>query len=160
MRIGIMGDTHGDIHSIRQAVAAVGPVEIWLHTGDFCRDALSLASFAGVPVTSVSGNCDGRTAVKLDEFIEAAGYRIWLTHGHRHGVKQSLDELRNLARQYEADIVVYGHTHQADLVEEPGMMLVNPGSAAIPKRGKNRTCGVLELKPGRNGAAFHLLSLP
>lgn len=157
MRIGIMGDTHGDIHSIKQAVAAAGPVELWLHTGDFCRDAQTLAAITGVPVTSVAGNCDGRADANPDEFIEAAGYRIWLTHGHRHGVKQNLNDLCNWAHQYEADIVVYGHTHQADVIQEPELLLFNPGSAAMPRRGKNRTCGVLELVPERNGMLSHLI---
>ena len=151
MRIGIMGDTHGDVFSMQQAVAVAGPVEFWLHTGDFYRDSLLLAAIASVPVTAVAGNCDGRAEAKPDEFIEVAGYRLWLTHGHRYGVKNDLSELREWALLYEADVVVFGHTHQPFVGNESRLLFFNPGSPAMPRRGRSRTCGVLELISERSG---------
>ena len=159
MLVGIIGDTHGDVHSIRQAVALTEPVDLWLHTGDFCRDARSLTALTGIPVISVAGNCDGRGEAKPDEFIELAGYRIWLTHGHHFGVKQNLYELRDWASQYESDIVVYGHTHQPAIITESTLLLFNPGSAAMPRRGKSRTFGVIELKDGREGILPRLITI-
>lgn len=159
MRIGIMGDTHGSSFSIQQAVAAADPVDFWLHTGDFYRDAMLLSAFTGLSVTAVAGNCDGRSEAKPDEFIEVEGYRIWLTHGHRYGVKSGLNELCDWARRYEADIVVFGHTHQAEILNEAGLLLLNPGSAAMPRQGKKRTIGVLELKPQRSGFQARLISV-
>lgn len=158
MRIGVMGDTHGDMNSIRQAVAAVGTVEMWLHTGDFSRDALYVAQLTGLPVTSVAGNCDGRADAKPDEFIEAEGYHIWVTHGHRHGVKQGLGDILAWAHRYEADIVVFGHTHQSCSAMESGILLFNPGSTSEPRRGKRRTCGLITLLPGRGGISPELVA--
>ncbi|HWR55298.1 MAG TPA: metallophosphoesterase family protein, partial [Negativicutes bacterium] len=37
MRIGIVSDTHGDQRAIKQVVAQVGPVDLWLHAGDHVR---------------------------------------------------------------------------------------------------------------------------
>lgn len=162
MRIGIMGDTHGDVFSMQQAVAVAGPVEFWLHTGDFYRDSLLLAAIASVPVTAVAGNCDGRAEAKPDEFIEVAGYRLWLTHGHRYGVKNDLSELREWALLYEADVVVFGHTHQPFVGNESRLLFFNPGSPAMPRRGRSRTCGVLELISERLGQIEfipHLISV-
>ena len=159
MRIGVIGDTHGDVYCMEKAAKAAGLVDLWLHTGDFYRDGMWLASRSGVPVTVVAGNCDGRGEAKPDEFVEVAGYRIWLTHGHRHGVKRNLDDLRDWARRYEADIVVYGHTHQADILQEPECLFFNPGSASLPRHGKLRTCGLLELAPDRNGILSRLISI-
>ena len=159
MRIGIMGDSHGDWPSVKRAVSAMDPVDLWLHTGDFCRDAVFLAAISGLSVTSVAGNCDGGTEAKPDEFLELAGYNIWLTHGHRHGVKQNLDELHECACHYGVDIVIYGHTHQANFLREADLVLINPGSVALPRRGKNRTCGILELHSERNGILFNLISI-
>jgi len=160
MRIGVMGDTHGDMNAIRRAVAAVGSVGIWLHTGDFCRDARMLSVLTGEPVTVVSGNCDGRSSeAKPDEFLEVQGYRIWLTHGHRHDVKYGLSDLENWARRYEADIVVYGHTHQPYNAIVNGILFFNPGSASEPRRGKNRTCGVLTVSPEKSGVNPQLICI-
>lgn len=160
MIVGVIGDSHGDIHFIEQAVAIAGNVDLWLHTGDFCRDAQLMASMVDVPVKFVTGNCDARSDAKPDEFMELGGYRIWLTHGHRYGVKQNLDELRYWARQFEADIVVYGHTHQSDITLDSGKVLFNPGSIAMPRRGKRRTFGIMELKSEGEGVFPRLISLP
>ena len=157
MRIGILGDTHGDANSIRQAVKAIGAADLWLHTGDFCRDAMLVSALTGEPVTAVRGNCDNQTGAKPDEFIEVHGYRIWLTHGHRHNVKQGLSDLISWAQRYEAHVVVYGHTHQAHIEEANGILLFNPGSAAEPRRGKQRTCGVLDVLSEKAGISPQLI---
>ena len=58
MKIGLTGDTHGSIQSMRRVIAAAPPVEQWLHTGDYARDSLYLKSQTGLEVTAVCGNCD------------------------------------------------------------------------------------------------------
>ena len=159
MRIGVMGDTHGDANAVRQAVKAIGTADIWLHTGDFHRDALLISALTGEQVIAVQGNCDGQSGAKPDEFIEIFGYKIWLTHGHRHAVKQGLSELESWAHRYEADAVIYGHTHQALNETVNGILLFNPGSAAEPRRGKSRTCGVIDVLPDKAGLVSQLICI-
>ncbi|MCX7781368.1 MAG: metallophosphoesterase family protein, partial [Negativicutes bacterium] len=52
MRIGVISDTHGNATAIRKAVIAAGPVDMWLHAGDFSQDANVLADLSGLPVTA------------------------------------------------------------------------------------------------------------
>lgn len=143
--IGVMGDSHGDVISIRRVVERAGNVDLWLHTGDFFQDSQILASYSGVPVVAVAGNCDGRIAAKPDEFLQLGGVAVWLTHGHRFGVKQGLEELVDWAMRYEADIVVFGHTHQTLSEQRGSLLLFNPGSVSMPRRGKAGTYGIIEL---------------
>lgn len=146
MKIGIISDTHGNLASIRQAVAAAGSVEMWLHAGDYCTDGNSLSEFTGLPVIAAAGNCDGRNApAKMDEFIEVAGKKIWLTHGHRYGVKYGITELIYWGKQFEADVIIYGHTHIPDISWQDNILIVNPGSAGEPRNRLIGTCGLLEL---------------
>ena len=159
MRIGILGDTHGDANAVRQSVSAIGTADVWLHTGDFFRDSLLISALTGEEVIAVRGNCDGHTDAKPDEFVEISGYRIWLTHGHRNAVKQGLSELESWAYRYEADIVVFGHTHQALNETENGILFFNPGSAAEPRRGKNRTCGLIDVLPEKAGLVSRLICI-
>ena len=56
MRIGILGDTHGDANAVRQAVSAIGTADVWLHTGDFFRDSLLISALTGEKVIAVRGN--------------------------------------------------------------------------------------------------------
>ena len=160
VRIGVLGDSHGDCRSLHQAVSLAGTIDLWLHTGDFCRDAMYLATLTTAQVLMVAGNCDGRNEAKPDEFIELSGFYIWLTHGHRHGVKQDTQDLAAWALRYEADIVVYGHTHQAANWEKSGIRFFNPGSVSQPRRANRRTFSMLELQEHPRQLLFQLISLP
>ena len=155
MRIAVISDTHGSRAAIRRAVRACGPVDRWLHAGDYSQDGAILAQeTGGQPVTAVAGNCDGwGVAAKAEEFIEAGGKLIWLTHGHHYRVKSGLTDLIAGGRRHEADIVVYGHTHRARIDRLAGMLLLNPGSAALAGRNGERSCGVLEIGPDGRVAA-------
>lgn len=149
MRIGVISDTHGNTVSIHRAIEVAGPVDMWLHAGDHCQDAPVLVEATGVPVKAVAGNCDGAVAARIDEFIEAGGKRIWMTHGHRYRAKERHDELAWWARQYDVDVVVYGHSHVAKIIWDDGLLIFNPGSTYHPRGGRGATCGVIEIKDGR-----------
>lgn len=149
MRLGIISDTHGNKISIRQSIAAAGSVAMWLHAGDYCTDGQLLAELTGLPVVTAAGNCDGRGATaKIDEFLDIGGKKIWLTHGHRYDVKYGLDELLYWGRQYQTDIIVYGHTHIPIVKWHDNIMIFNPGSAGEPRYRGMGTCGVIELTEG------------
>ena len=53
-------------------------------------------------------------------------------------------ELLWWAKQYEVDIVIYGHTHIAENVMIDNVVLFNPGSVGSPRQGK-ASCGLLEI---------------
>lgn len=148
MRIGITGDTHGQKEAIRQVITAVGPVDYWLHTGDHDRDSVLLTELTGVPALAVAGNCDGNAIGLPDEFRTWEGVSLWLTHGHRKQVKSGLRELMWWGQQYEVDVIVFGHSHQALCVEQEGRLYLNPGSPAYP-RGDKPSAAVLSLQHGR-----------
>jgi putative phosphoesterase len=148
MRIGVISDSHGSQFALRRAVAAVGPVAMWLHAGDYSQDAARLAALTGLAVTTVAGNCDGRTDAKIDEFVTVGGRTIWLTHGHRYQAKERSEELVWWGRQYGADVVVYGHSHIPDISREDGILLFNPGAASRPRAGFAASCGLLVIAGG------------
>lgn len=141
MKIGVISDTHGDQAAIHQVVRLLTHVDMWLHAGDCSQDAECLRNLVTVPVIAARGNCDGHTTAKIDEFVEVHDRKIWLTHGHRYGVKQSTQDLVEWGKQYEVDVVIYGHTHIADNHWCEGILIFNPGSAY----GSHATCGVLDI---------------
>lgn len=145
MRIGIVGDTHGDMSAIREVVKRAGLVDLWLHTGDHAKDAKYLEHLVQVPVHAVTGNCDVQYSGVPDLFLTLEGHYIMLTHGHRYHVKQGLRELSWWGRKYEADIVIFGHTHSAVIEQEVGLLLFNPGSPTCPRADMGATFGIIEL---------------
>jgi putative phosphoesterase len=145
MKIGVISDTHGDHRALEKAVSRTGVVDLWLHAGDLSQDGRILGELCGLPVVSVAGNCDGRTEAKLDEFIEVAGSRLWLTHGHHYEVRHGNTHLKFWARRYEIQVVIYGHTHLPDIHWDQDLLLFNPGSASQPRGGFSASCGLLTI---------------
>lgn len=127
MRIGLISDTHG---VLRPGVfERFEGVERILHAGDIGPYDLIVELEAIAPVTAVVGNTDGvdvRDRVPEEAVVELAGRRVVVVHGHRLGSPKP-ETLR--AAYPDADIIVYGHTHQALIDRAEGSLVVNPGAA-------------------------------
>lgn len=121
----VLSDTHGN----RERVAALLPLmreaDYVFFCGDGIYDVLSLDEIAE-KLYAVGGNCDGNGEREI--VLEIERRKVFLTHGHRYGVKQSLDRLSLRAEELGADIVLYGHTHSALAETEGNTLFVNPGT--------------------------------
>jgi len=124
MLIGIIADTHGVIRD--EALHALRDVDMILHAGDVGKPAVLDALSAIATVHAVYGNVDlpdGSLQASID--CEVEGVRVHMSHGHELGSPTPA----RLAARYDADVIVYGHTHRA-LVQQVGSTLViNPGAA-------------------------------
>lgn len=117
------------------------------HLGDHERDAQYVRTqFPGLPLCSVSGNCDDRPQNPDSAVFNITGVRIFATHGHRYRVKFTLDALCNAGYFSGANLILFGHTHAAMHRELDGMHLFNPGSAGL---GAHRTWGLITLEHGQ-----------
>lgn len=141
MKLLIFSDSHGCLSTMEQAVLTERPDHI-LHLGDHLRDAAAIRERFSVPVTAVPGNCDGllnEPAVLTPEFQTK---RIFMTHGHLHGVKLQYQRVIYAALEAEADILLFGHTHRPECFSERGLWVMNPGAC-----GPCGTYGVIEITP-------------
>ncbi len=155
MRLGVLGDTHGELRAARALIGRMGAIEILLHTGDYHEDAMLMAHWpelAGVAVHAVLGNGDYGQDGPRQALLDLAGHRILLVHGHRLGVKQGLQQLVAEALRRQADVAVFGHTHVPRLEERDGVLLLNPGSTRYPRLEAPASAAVLELAPGKREA--------
>ncbi len=133
---------------MEQCMDAIRPDAV-VHLGDMVRDADALAAeYPNVPFYQVAGNCDsGRVPMDYPEIrIEKfSGVLIYMTHGHRQGVKTFLGKLVADGQKCDADIILYGHTHCTDCWRtEGGCWVMNPGSA-----GYGYSAGVIEINENR-----------
>lgn len=126
--IGLISDTHG---LVRPAVlTALRGVELILHAGDVGAGVLpELRTIA--PVLAVRGNTDRVDDPELAPFLEREfdGIRVHVSHGHEIGSTRPAA----LLQAYDADVIVYGHTHQPLIQRVDNRWVVNPGAAG-PKR--------------------------
>lgn len=65
----------------------------------------------------------------------AAGKNVLVTHGHMFGVYYGTAGLENHAKKSESKIILYGHSHVADISENNGITFINPGSCSLPRQG-------------------------
>ncbi len=127
MKLLVFSDSHGSIEAMRRIALREAPDRI-VHLGDYAADALALArELPGIPISFVPGNCDGPTrfAHTLVETYE--GVTLFMTHGHRYGVKRDLLHLSLAAREAGAALALFGHTHVPLLEREGALVLLNPG---------------------------------
>lgn len=85
------------------------------------------AKFPEKTFLQVRGNCDWGCDLPVDAEITLEGKKIFYTHGYTHNVKYGLYNVCCAAREKKADIVLFGHTHQALTEYDDGLYILNPG---------------------------------
>lgn len=123
--IGLISDTHGLVRP--EVFTALAGVDLILHAGDVGGGHVLDELGRIAPVQAVGGNTDIAPDPRLQARVSVLvdGVRIHVSHGHELGAPTPA----GLVTRYDADVIVYGHTHRA-LVERIGRQLVvNPGAA-------------------------------
>ena len=148
MVIGLVSDTHGLVRP--EIFGALAGVELILHAGDVGGPGVLEELRAIAPVQAVYGNVDAPDDPNLSPSIEwvANGIRIHLSHGHELGSPS----LESLLARYDADVVVYGHTHRALVHRSGTRLVVNPGAAGPRRFNLRPSVAVLTAEPGIAGA--------
>jgi putative phosphoesterase len=138
MIIGLISDTHDNIHAIDRAVKRFNEegVGLVLHGGDYISPftAEHFKPLEAKLIGVFGNNCAERDTLKkvyrdigaeIRGFfadVEVDGLRVALIHGHR---KTDVDK----AYRGGYSVIVRGHTHRASITEEGGTLVVNPGEA-------------------------------
>ena len=132
MRIGLVSDTHGLVRP--ELFTALDGVELILHAGDVGGHHVLTELSAIAPVRAVYGNGDapGEPGLRASVGLEVEGLSIHVSHGHEIRGGPSAGALLS---RYDADIIVFGHTHTPLVHRAGARLVVNPGAAG-PRRFK------------------------
>ena len=150
MLIGILSDTHDNIPLVKKAIGVFNEKEVGyvIHAGDYTSPfTLKLFQNLQCDYTGIFGNNDG------DKLLlqERAGGRIRnqpyiftledrkIVVMHEHHVVEALAESGHF------DLVIYGHTHEADVRKVKNTLLVNPGEVSTYLYGKS-TIALVDLR--------------
>lgn len=149
MKVLVMSDSHSSLRFMMRSVEKVCPDAI-IHLGDYYDDAEVIhEQYPGITFHQVPGNCDRyRCPPWVSEILvqRLFGADLYLTHGHRHSVKQRMDKLLADARACGVQAVLYGHTHVANCYQEPdGLWVLNPGSCGY----YGGSVGLMEIRDGK-----------
>jgi len=135
MLLGVISDSHDNMPKIETATRIFRErgVKHIVHAGDFVAPFTAAPFVAlGCPMTAVFGNNDGEKRFLREKFspiaeihdiaacLELAGKKICVVH------EPYL--LKALDASGEFDVIVYGHTHKAE-VRQGKTLVLNPGEA-------------------------------
>lgn len=159
MKIGIISDTHGSLHFFEKALEILKNCDRVIHAGDVLYhgprndlpggyDPKGLAERINMlnDIYIAKGNCDSDVDQMVIKhpfqnpylFLEFNQKKIFVTHGYL----ESKMAMIYRAKEAGADILISGHTHVKELTKDDNLVILNPGSIAIPKD-KTRSCAII-----------------
>ncbi|MDE5583905.1 MAG: metallophosphoesterase [Ruminococcus sp.] len=150
MRIIVVSDSHGDYSAVEDVFLRNSDADWLFHLGDGERDVNQfVASYPTLAskVIHVAGNCDFNSFSHDVFTLPVMENKIFATHGHKYGVKSSLENLKKTARENGCNIVLYGHTHSSFTRCENGLYIMNPGSISCPYDGRPASFGHIDISP-------------
>ena len=125
-KLVILSDTHRNLNAISSIYDILKESDYIFHLGDHYDDMDFLFGEFKDKLYRVYGNCDyGRDPKEI--IVEIEGRKIFATHGNLYGVKYSNARLLTRAKELGANVVLYGHTHRAEITEINGITFINPG---------------------------------
>ncbi len=122
----LLSDSHGHASGVRALSRIFAENDYVVHLGDGSSD---MRPFSAPNVYVMKGNCDFSFGLP-EKVLNIEGVSVLCCHGHRYGVKSSLDRLVAHARELGCTVALYGHTHRAAIEEREGVLCVNPGALA------------------------------
>ncbi|WP_051328037.1 metallophosphoesterase family protein [Desulfatirhabdium butyrativorans] len=124
----VLSDTHGRLSDavIQKLLGA----QLILHAGDI-DTAETLAEIEAIgPVVVARGNMDLGGWAR-----EIPAVRVLVVNDYCIRIVHNLAHLGELDRGEAVDLVVHGHTHTPAIETDNHTLIVNPGSASLPKLG-------------------------
>lgn len=153
IRIGLVADTHrrNPKRGLPQALLdGLDGCDLIFHAGDVSERWVLEVLAEVAPVRAVIGNNDSFDLLKElpeERFFVSGSHRIGLLHGYSDMARRAttakawtLERMCGLV-----DCAVYGHSHQPEVMERQGLLMVNPGSPTDFRWAKGPTYGILEI---------------
>ncbi|WP_165996984.1 metallophosphoesterase [Bacillus sp. Cs-700] len=154
MKVLVVSDNHSSDEELHHLVERhKHEVECMIHCGDseFDYDAEEMLPFQ----VRVRGNCDFDDRYP-DELVQRVGNKtIFATHGHLYNVKMTLMKLHYKAKEAQADLVCFGHSHEVLTVFEEGTLFLNPGSVKLPRKPAIQTYAIVEWTSDAIEVTYH-----
>ena len=141
MKYLVISDTHRYINIAINLIEELKP-DYCIHLGDMAADCEELEYiFPKQKFIFVKGNNDfflKSSSFPEQRIFELEGKTFFVCHGHKYHVKEGIEFLVRAAKEKNADIVLYGHTHSKKLEWKNDMLILNPGSV--------HSYGIIEIK--------------
>lgn len=156
MRIAVVSDTHGQEYYMKKVIEKISDADMMIHLGDNADDADYIGMYFKGRVIKVKGNCDFINTAPLEIIETIENKKIFITHGHKYGVKYGMGMIWDRAVELQADIALFGHTHESLCDYKSGIWFINPGSVAFPRDG-SRSIAILDIEDGDINTSLRII---
>ena len=155
MNITVVSDTHGDFETLYRIVEENIESDLFIHLGDGEHEYYDVRSaFYSKPFIFIKGNNDWEDYPQC-LVTELGGRKFYLCHGHRFDRIHLKEYLSATAVANGCSAALFGHTHVPVNETVNGVLLFNPGSAALPRGGNPPTYGVITIGDDGSIEAVH-----
>ena len=134
--IGLLSDTHVPLRASvlpREVFTSFKDVDFIIHAGDLVELSVIDELEQIAPVLAVCGNMDApemRDVLPVLNSLKILDKKIGVMHNP--GTLYGMDQMRELTKTNGFDVLVYGHTHNANIKWEEKILYINPGSPTSP----------------------------
>lgn len=153
--VGVLSDTHGTLDERVVSLFTAAGVNHIVHAGDVGSHGVLLGLEAIAPLTVVRGNMDPAVLG-----IPLAHRESPVLGGLRFLVIHEPERLRAAPISSDTTLVIVGHTHRPRVRDTGAYLLVNPGSASMPRGPEGATVAIIEIAGGVPFARIVPLAVP
>lgn len=153
MKIIVVSDSHGKNDVLVSILKQYPHADAFIHCGDIEVDPSVFPQFI-----TVKGNNDIFYDYPDYQILEIAGHRIYITHSHQFSFMKRKAKMAAKAKEYDCDILCYGHTHVAYDGECDGVRMINPGSIWHSRDGREPSYAIIDIEQAHIGVDFIFLS--
>jgi putative phosphoesterase len=154
----VFSDSHGSVTILKSVfnwakdhIPPNGTISAAACLGDGVSDLRTAADTTGFysDWKLVRGNNDYGISLPEAAVFSFCEHRFFMCHGHRHNLHGGYHSLLAAAKNNDADVVLFGHTHVPFQKKIGGILLVNPGSVSRPRNWIGSTFAVIECIEGK-----------
>lgn len=136
MKALVFSDMHGMTTFAADMLEKEKDCSLVFFLGDGVRDTERLREkYPDKKFIIVKGNNDFSCSAETEAYKHIDGVTIMACHGHLFDVRYTLTSLLNKAHSVRAHVALYGHTHKANMYNDPvtGLCAINPGALCEKK---------------------------
>lgn len=129
----VVSDTHGETgHRLAgRTLEAVRGADLVLHCGDLMTERVQRSfETEASEFRAVRGNNDtALDTLPFERVVDYRDVRVAMVHGHRH----TATDMTWFARESQADLLLFGHSHRPTFNDRNDIPRLNPGSHSHPR---------------------------
>lgn len=131
-KILVVSDSHKHNDILNKIFSHHSDIDTCIHAGDLQDNENGLEI---KHLHLVSGNNDfDLYPQKL--ILNFEGFKIYVTHGHNQDIEVSDRKIKELSKEHNVQLCIFGHTHNPKYYQEDDIYYLNPGSVSFPRGSK------------------------